>query len=332
MKTSGDSISSRPISAAWTIALALLVGLAVFHRPQVVCTSACTSASTSVAPLSEQEDPRAIEAAVEAWKQMWAELEVKGVDALDPNVSVVGAQYAGDTCGMRYRRLYRKVAPKDRERLIIASFANDPQLVRRALEPVLASPDPRIKARAAVELARVALRQKETDRAVAALDEINGLALPPACEADVYYLRGRVAQQGGNINAALDALSMATVLDRGFWNAWRDQIPLLVSALHESPRRTAECLHHTRRLIEILGLLPQLANDASQFGKLALLLDRMGAQSSATLLASALAWQWAGQELYAHRILQRAIDAPALLPAACERQVRVQIASKLGEA
>lgn len=328
MTTSGDWTFSRPISAAWTVALALLIGLMAFYRPQAVCMAA----STPVEPIAEQEDPAAVEDAVEAWEKMWAEIEAEGVDALDPGVSVAGAQYAGDTCGMRYRRLYRKVASQDRERMIIAAFANDPQLVRLVLEPVLASPDSGIKARAAVELARVALREEDADRAAAALDQVTGLALPPACEADVRYLRGRVAQQRGDMDAALDALSAATELDRGFWNAWRDQIPLLVRVLHESPRRTAECLHHTRRLIEILGLLPQLADDASQFGKLALLLDRMGAHSSATLLASALMWQWAGQEAHGRRVLQRAMDAPALLPAACEREVRIRIADGLDDA
>ena len=216
--------------------------------------------------------------------------------------------------------------------MVIAAFANDPQLKRRVLEPVLASPEPGIKARAAVELARVALREEDADRAAAALDEVAGFALPPACEADVHYLRGRVALHRGDTYAALEALSAATERDRGFWNAWRDQVPLLVRALHESPQRTAECLHRSRRLIEILGLLPQLANDVSQFGKLALLMDRMGSQSSATLLASALMWQWAGQEVHGRTVLQRAMNAPALLPAACERQVRARIADGLEEA
>ena len=328
MATSGDRTPSRSISTAWTVALALLLGLMAFYRPQAVCMAA----STPVALSAEQEDTAAVDAAVEAWENMWAAIEAEGVDALGPGVNVAGAQYAGDTCGMRYRRLYRKIAPQDRERMIIAAFANDPELVRLVLEPVLASPNPGIRARAAVELARVALREEDAVRAAAALDEIQGLALAPACEADVHYLRGRVAQQRGDMYAALDALNAATTLDRGFWNAWRDQIPLLVWALHESPRRTAQCLHHTRRLIEILGLLPQLADDASQFGKLALSLDRMDAHSSATLLASALMWQWAGQEAHGRSVLQRAMDTPALLPAACEREVRARIADGLDDA
>ena len=328
MATTPDSASSRSISAAWTVALALLVGLMALYRPQAVCVAA----PAPVEPVAEQEDPAAIEAAVQAWEQMWAEIEAEGVDALDPGVNVAGAQHAGDTCGMRYRRLYRRVSSEDRERMIIASFANDPQLMRRVLEPVLASPEPGIKARAAVELARVALREEDTDRAAAALDEVAGLPLPPACEADVHYLRGRVAVHRGDMYAALEALSAATELDRGFWNAWRDQIPLLVRVLHESPQRTTECLHGSRRLIENLGLLPQLANDVSQFGKLALLLDRMGAHSSATLLASGLMWQWAGQEAHGRRVLERAMDAPALLPAACEREVRARIADRLDDA
>lgn len=323
-----DSTFSRPISAAWIVALALLVGVMALYRPEAVCIPATTPADRA----TEQEDPAAVQAAVQAWQEMWQELEAEGVDALDLGVNVAGAQYAGDTCGMRYRRIYRGVASETRERMVIAAFANDPRIKRQVLEPLLASSDPGIKARAAVELARVALRQKDADRAEAALDEATGLALPPACEADVHYLRGRVALHRGEMRAALEALTAATERDRGFWNAWRDQVPILVQALHESPQRTAECLHRTRRLIEILGLLPQLANDAGQFGKLALMLDRMGAHSSATLLASALMWQWAGQEEHGRSILRRAMDAPALLPAACEREIRSRIAGGLGEA
>ena len=323
-----DRTSSRPISAAWIAALALLVALMAFYRPQAVCVPAPTPA----AAVAEQEDPAAIEAAVQTWQAMWDKIETEGVDALDPGVNVAGAQYAGDTCGMRYRRLYRGVSRETRERMVIAAFSNEPRIKRQVLEPLLASPEPGIKARAAVELARVALRQKDADRADAALDEAAGLVLPPACEADVHYFRGRVALHRGDMHAAYEALAAATERDRGFWNAWRDQIPLLVRTLHESPQRTAECLERTRRLIEVLGLLPQLANDVGQFGKLALMLDRMGAHSSATLFASALMWQWAGQEVHGRSVLKRAMDAPAMLPAACEREVRARIADRLGDA
>ena len=312
----------------WIAALAVLVGLMAFYRPQAVCMPTATPAD----PVDGQEDPAAIEVAVRAWQEMWTELDAEGVDALDPGVNVAGAQYAGDTCGMRYRRLYRGVDRETRERMVIASFANDPGVKRQVLEPLLASPDPAIQARVAVELARVALRQKDTDRAEAALDEVAGLSLPPACEADVHYLRGRAALHRGEMPAALEALAAATERDRGFWNAWRDQVPILVHALHESSQRTADCLQRTRRLIEILGLLPQLANDAGQFGKLALMLDRMDAHNSATLLASALMWQWAGQEAHGRSVLQRAMDAPTLLPAACEREIRWRVAHAMENA
>ena len=322
-----DRRSLQPVTAAWLAALAVLLGLLAFHRPQAVCVA------PPPADLgAEQEDPEAVEAAVEAWQEMWKELETEGVDALDPGVDIAGAQYAGDTCGMRYRRLYRGVAPETRERLVIAAFANDPGLKRQVLEPLLASRDPQIKARAAVELARVALRQGDPGLAEAALGEVAGLELAPACEADVHFLRGRIALRRGDTVSALAALSAATAQDRGYWNAWRDQIPLLVHALHETPQRTTDCLHRTRRLIEILGLLPQLANDVGQFGKLALLLERLGARSSATLLASGLMWQWAGQDAHGRSVLIRAMDAPALLPAVCEREIRSRIAGALDDA
>ena len=327
MADAADRTSLRQVTVAWAAALALLLGLMAFYRPQAQCMPA-----PPPDPDVECEGPGECQTEVQAWQKMWRELEAKGVDALDPGVNVAGAQYAGDTCGMRYRRLYGGVPSETRERMVIAAFANDPRIKRELLEPLLASPDPKIKARAAVELARVALREDDPDGADAALDEVAGLVLPPACEADMHYLRGRVALRRGEMHAALEALAVATERDSGFWNAWRDQVPILVHALHESPQRTTDCLYRTRRLIEILGLLPQLANDVRQFGKLALMLDRLGAHSSATLLASGLMWQWAGQAVHGRSVLQRAQDAPQRLPAACEREIRARIASGLEDA
>ena len=328
MTSAADRASPWAVSAAWAAALALLLGLMTVYRPQAVCMAA----SASEVQGAEPEDPAAVENEKEAWRAMWEQIETEGVDALDPEVDVAGAEYAGDTCGMRYRRIYRRVSRDTRERMVIAAFANDPQVKRQVLEPLLASPHPPIRGRAAVELARVALREGDPDAAQAALDAATGLALAPACEADVYYLRGRIALHRGETQAALDALATAAERDRGFWNAWRDQVPLLVDVLHESPRRTTDCLRHARRLIEILGLLPQLADDAGQFGKLALMLDRLGSHSSATLLASALMWQWAGQDAHGRSVLQRAMQTPVLLPAACEREIRARIAIGLEDA
>ena len=216
--------------------------------------------------------------------------------------------------------------------MVIAAFANDPQVKRQVLEPLLTSPHPPIRGRAAVELARVALREGDPDAAQAALDAAAGLALAPACEADVHYLRGRVALHRGETQAALDALATATGAGPRLLDAWRDQVPLLVGVLHESPRRTTDCLRHARRLIEILGLLPQLANDAGQFGKLALMLDRLGSHSSATLLASALMCNGPDRTPMAGAVLQRAMRTPVLLPAACEREIRARIAIGLEDA
>ncbi len=317
----------RPVSVGWASALVLVLGLLALYRPQAICMTNAATEQPAV-----QEDPAAIEPALQAWQEMWKELEAEGVDALDPGLNVPGAQFAGDTCGMRYRRLYREIAPAARERLIIAAFANDPQVKQRILEPLLAAPNEPLRVRAAVESARIALRHDEPEQAEAALDKAMGLSVPEACEADVHYLRGRVALRRGEMDAALAALTVATTRDRGFWNAWRDQLPILVHALHEVPQRTSDCLNRTRRLIEILGLLPQLANDVRQFGKLALLMERLGARSSATLLAAGLMWQWAGQDAHGRSVLIRAMNAPHRLPAACEREIRSRIVGELEDA
>ena len=319
--------SLPPVSVGWAVAFTLLLVLLAWYRPRAIC-----SPNAATEPPAGQEDPVTVEAALAAWQEMWKDLEAEGVDALDPGLNVPGAQYAGDTCGMRYRRLYRDVTPAARERLVIAAFANDPRVKQRVLEPLLASPSESTRGRAAVELARVALRNNAPGQADAALDETIGLGMPEVCEADVHYLRGRAALHRGEMDAALDALTMATDRDRGYWNAWRDQVPILVHALHETPQRTSDCLNRTRRLIEILGLLPQLANDTGQFGKLALSMERLGAHSSSTLLAAGVMWRWAGQVAHGRSVLVRALNTPPRLPPTCEREIRARIVRELEDA
>ena len=139
------------------------------------------------------------------------------------------------------------------------------------------------------------------------------------------YLEGRIAIHRGDAAAALGAFAAANALDPGYWNAYRDRLPILVRALHEPGQSAAACLRHARTLIEVLALLPQLADDTRQFAGLALSLDRLGARSSATLLASGMMWRWAGQKAHSRGVLARALDAPRLLPAACEREMRARI-------
>ena len=306
-------------SGAWLAGLALLLALIALHRPGVVCVQD----AAGVENLAE------VQAELAAWEELWAELDDKGVDALAPQVRIAGARYAGDTCGMRYRRLYRGVEAATRERLAIAAFANDAETKRGLLRPLLDAPDPQIRARAAVELTRVALRQGDPGAAESALRQSEGLELPAACEADRRYLAGRIAVHRGDAAAALEAFRAANALDPGYWNAYRDRLPVLVGALHEPQQGVAACLRQARTLIEVLGLLPQLADDTRQFAKLALSLERLGVRSSATLLASGLTWRWAGQEAHGRGVLARGLEAPVLLPMSCEREMRARIAIEL---
>ena len=310
--------ASWVVSAAWFGGLALFLGLLAVHQPRVACLQDAASAAG-------HEDAAAMQAELQAWEQLWAELEAEGVDALAPEARVPGARHAGDTCGMRYRRLYRGVDAGTRERLVIAAFANDPETKRRLLQPLLEASEAPVRARAAVELARVALRQGDPDAAESALRRSAGLDVPPACEADRRYLEGRIAVHRGDAAAALEAFAAASALDPGYWNAYRDRVPVLVRALHDPGQGAATCLRRARILIEILGLLPQLADDTRQFAKLALSLERLGGRSSATLLAAGLTWRWAGQETHGRGVLARGLDAPVLLPAACEREMRARI-------
>lgn len=313
--------SSRAVAVAWLTGLALLVAAMGIYPPDPVRPHVPAGEAAA-----RGENSAEVRAALEAWKALWDALQAEGVAVLDPQVRTAGARYAGDTCGMRYRRLYSGVASDARERLAIAAFANDPETKRRLLRPLLDRPDARVRARAAVELARVALRLGDPDAAEAALRRSAGLYLPPACEADRHYLEARIAVRRGDPATALESFSAATSSDPGYWNAWRDRLPVLVRALDEPGQGAAACLRRARNLIEVLGVLPQLADDRRQFARLALSLERLGARSSATLLASGVAWSWAGQETLARRALTHALDAPGLLPGACEDAVRARTA------
>ncbi len=317
MTGSSGEQSWRVVNSAVLAGLVVFLGVMAVRHPMVACTQ---SARETVE----------VQAELKAWERMWDGIESNGVDALDLDDDVPGARYAGDTCGMRYVRLYSRVEDETRKQLMIAAFSNDPETKKRILSALLDSTDPRIRGRTAIELARVSLHQGDAEEAEAALHASEGLKLHPACEADRHYLQGRIALiRREPTRAALDAFALANARDPGYWNAYREQLPLLVQSLHEPDQGAAACLRHARRLIEVLGLLPQLANDTRQFAKLALSLERLGARSSATLLASGLTWQWAGQEAYGRSVLARALQAPEVLPRVCEGEMRARIAREL---
>lgn len=303
--------------AVWVAGLAVFAGFMTVRTPEAVCTPSHAATAGG--------DPERIQAELESWERMWTEIEVEGVKALDRREGpAAGAVYAGDTCGMRYRRLYPGVDPGVRDRLALAAFANDPDVKKRILESLSESPDARLRARVSTELARIALRRGDFAAAAAALDRTAVEELPAPCEADAHYLRGRIALGRGDSAAALDAFATAAARDPGFWNAHSDRIPLLVAALHEPGQAPAACMRRARRLVEAVGQLPQLADDTRQFAALALSLERLGARSSAALLATGLAWRWAGREERGRGILAKVSDAPDLLPVVCEREMRAR--------
>ena len=310
------------VASALMLGLMLFIGIIVFRPPDASCADDAAQAASG--------NDTDLQVALDAWTRMWAEFDKEGLSALDPNLRVAGARFAGDTCGMRYRRLYRGVDHAIREQLAIAAFANDPDTKQRILRQSLSeSSNAQIRARIAVELARVAARRGDSVAAEAALRQAAEQALPPPCEADIHYLQGRIALHRGNPREALEALAAATALDPGYWNAWRDQIPALIRLLREPGMRPADCLDRTRRLIRALGLLPQLADDTRQFSMLALSLERHDPHRSATLLALGLTWSWAGQEQYARGVLFRALEAPEALPDVCEHAIRSRVTAVL---
>lgn len=309
---------------AWATGAALFYAAVTLLSPDSTC--ALPDAASAPAAADNSTD---LATALEAWDKMWTAIEEDGAEAFDVDIERAGARYAGDTCGMRYRRLYRNVAPKDREQLAIAAFSNDPETKRRILEPLTGSPNPAVRGRAAIELARVELRQSKPGAAEAALIRAGRHDVPEPCEADRQYLFGRVALLRGDPETALDAFTNASVRDPGFWNAYRDRIPLLVRLLRETGRNSAVCLERARRLIETIGIMPQLADDTRQFAELALLLGESDFRSSATLLASGLSWVWAGDDSYGRGVLEQALHAPQTLPEACEQAIRRRAASAL---
>ena len=314
-----------PLAVAALGALGVLLLLVATGPPAVVCV--CSEEMESY-PASNGEAQDEAEAR-EQWQALWQAVAEEGVEALDPKVTTAGAMFAGDTCGMRYRRLYKAVPADAQARLIVAAFANDPASKERLLAPLADASDPAMRARVRVEIARVALRSGRPVDAQAALEGLDRLMIPPACRADVHFLRGRAAIQRGAPHNAVVEFEAATEIDRGFWNAYRDQVPLLVGLLHDSRQSSATCLRRARRLVEVLGALPQLARDTRQFAKLGRSLEQMGVRSSATLLAAGLVWHWTGQAELSRTTLLAAERSPRVLPRICEGEVRDQIRKQL---
>lgn len=326
---SASPSSSISLVAIWLCGLLAFFAAMVTIPLGIACLRDSGLAGASITDETETELREELAEEVQQWNEMWDEIEEQGVEALDPGIMIAGAQYAGDTCGMRYRLIYRRIDRGVRDRLVIAAFANDPEVKRQVLVPLLQAEDPAIRGRTVVELARIALRQGDAAAAETALATAEGLDLAPACAADLRYLKGQAAAAAQKLASAVEAFAAATELDPGFWNAYRDQIPILVRQLHDQALGSAACLRSARRLIQILGLLPQLAADTRQFAKLALSLERLGLHSSATRLAAAMTWQWAGQEAHGRSLLEAALEGPETMPAACERAVRARVAEAM---
>ena len=315
--TPADRVGHRRLAAlaAWAAAAALAVTL-IFVRPP---TSDCTEREATA-------DARA------AWEALWATLDTGGREAAaaapagsaDPET----VQPAGDTCGIRHAGAWGedKRDANAVQRLALAAFVQDPDAARNLLAPLADAPDPRIRARAALEHTRLALRAGDLVDAERRLADVDVDTLPTPCRADVAELQGRIAAAQGDRDAALQALVEAVAADP--WHrAAHEQLALeLVHALPNA-RDDAACLKRARDLIAVTARLPDLVRTGPGFAGLARRLEQAAAGHSAALLAAATAWEWAGEPGRVTAALAASETALDTLPAGCRAAVAARIAA-----
>lgn len=266
-------------------------------------------------------DPEA--AALERWQAFWAQVAEQGVEALRPAPGEPSLRAAGDTAFMRYRNLWGEVSPSARLAFQAAALANAPERKLALLRPLTQDPDPRLRFRAWLEIARVQLRRRDLvaarETARSALD-VPGL--PERIRADAHFVQGYAALKAGDLETAETALNQAVAADPGFWDGRQTQLIVATRLLAQPRQGLARCLDRTRQLVENLGALPALAQDRTQFRDIA---DRFATQGGPTnpafALLSGLGYLWAGDRARAQATLAGAAAHRGRLPAPCEELI-----------
>lgn len=268
----------------------------------------------------------------ERWDALWQELEHDGVEALAVTVESPDLRPAGDTCGMRYRNLFRHAATTAHFKMRLAAFSNEPAQKLALLDELTLAEDAVTRFRAGVETARIALRKGEPAAALALIAALDVEGVPAACQADAHFVAASAAIQLDDLAAAEAALERAVDADAGFWNARRVQTEVLSRLLVQRRQDPAACLARTRRIIENLGALTSLANDLRQLRDLASNADRQWSRTNpALMLMATLGYRWAGDPERAEVARAAIVTNTGRLPQACEALIIQRAQAMRGE-
>ncbi|NCA72703.1 MAG: tetratricopeptide repeat protein, partial [Sphingobacteriia bacterium] len=265
--------------------------------------------------------------AIGAWEALWADVEARGVDALSPEMTDPSRRAAGDTAFMRYRNLWGPIDAPARMAFQLAALSGEPARKRALIEPLTQAEAPLIRFRAHLELARLARRGGDFASARssvhAALAEPE---VPTRVRADAWFILGESALEQDRLKEAESALTTAIAADPGFWDARRLRLEVLSQLLARPRQSVAQCLDHTRRMIEDLGALPTLAEDQTQFRDLA---DRFAREDAphqvALVLIAGLGYRWSGAHQRSRLVFQSAKHWRGRLPDGCERLILERI-------
>lgn len=271
------------------------------------------------------------ELATERWNDMWQEISAQGAQALAPEVTAIAARPAGDTLFMRYPNQWGEVDAVTRLSFQLAALANDPKQKIKYLARLERVPAPRVRHRAYLEHARVALRSRHFDAAMmAARSALKIAEVPGKWQADPNFVLAHSAWETGELELAEHAVNAAVAADPGFWDARDLRARLNLRLLSKRGQPTAACIDRARRLIEDLGALPQLAEDRGQFGGIARrIIVVPGRANAARYLAAGMGYLWQGDSLRAREELRRAAHSSGALPRGCEALINAQASAWL---
>lgn len=309
---------SRQVPRLAALALALVLGSVLWGLARAPTPPAAGSPDAVAATRD----------AIGAWEALWADVEARGVDALSPEKTDPSRRAAGDTAFMRYRNLWGPIDTPTRLAFQLAAISGEPARKRMLIEPLTQTETPLIRFRAHLELARLARRGGDFAKALASVHA--ALAepdVPTRIRADAWFILGESALEQGRLQEAESALTTAIAADPGFWDARRLRLEVLAHLLARPRQSDAQCLDHTRRMIEDLGALPTLAEDQTQFRDLA---DRFAREDTprqvAFVLIAGLGYHWSGAHEISQNVLKSAEHWRGRLPAGCERLILERIA------
>jgi hypothetical protein len=215
------------------------------------------------------EDPADVEGVKEAVESIQATLEDLDEGKLEAEAREVaqdrGLIPAATTCGMRRPGVLPHADRDTRTVFAAAAFATDPAVKVALLDSLAASGSAEFRARAQLDLAHLALRQRRPDTARGhALAVLQAETLPPSCQSDAWMVLALVAERSDERE---DALMQAVQLDPGSWLAQQALTVTLARAL-DTPSAPTVCARRANALIRSIVALDMLAQSDDQLARL----------------------------------------------------------------